>query len=69
MRWYDQAGTPRLKARGVYDAAAKSYKLTVSQTVPPTPNQTEKTPFRFRSASASSPPMARSWRRIWVMRM
>jgi aminopeptidase N len=30
-RWYAQAGTPRLKARGHYDAAAQRYTLTLSQ--------------------------------------
>ncbi|HWA22406.1 MAG TPA: aminopeptidase N [Caulobacterales bacterium] len=45
MRWYDQAGTPRLNARGIYDANAKTYELTVSQTIAPTPGQTEKAPM------------------------
>jgi aminopeptidase N len=45
MRWYDQAGTPRLNARGSYDANAKTYELTVSQTIAPTPGQTEKAPM------------------------
>ncbi|MGE3930198.1 MAG: aminopeptidase N [Hyphomonadaceae bacterium] len=44
MRWYDQAGTPQVKARGVYDATAKTYTLTVSQGIPPTPQQAEKLP-------------------------
>ncbi|MEZ6022877.1 MAG: aminopeptidase N [Hyphomonadaceae bacterium] len=44
MNWYNQAGTPALKARGVYDAATRGYALTVSQHVPPTPGQTEKKP-------------------------
>ena len=30
-RWYSQAGTPRLQARGHYDASARSYTLTLSQ--------------------------------------
>ena len=30
-RWYAQAGTPRLHAAGVYDAAARAYTLTVEQ--------------------------------------
>ena len=30
-RWYAQAGTPRLQARGVHDAAARTYTLTLSQ--------------------------------------
>ena len=45
MRWYDQAGTPRLKARGAYNAEAKTYELTVSQMIAPTPGQAEKTPM------------------------
>jgi aminopeptidase N len=42
--WYSQAGTPRLKAEGTYDAAAKTYTLTLSQTTPPTAGQIEKKP-------------------------
>ena len=30
-RWYGRAGTPRVTARGVYDAAARAYTLTLSQ--------------------------------------
>jgi len=30
-RWYGRAGTPRVTARGVYDAAARTYTLTLSQ--------------------------------------
>ncbi|MFD1710688.1 aminopeptidase N [Ottowia sp. GY511] len=44
-RWYSQAGTPVLKAEGRYDAAARSYTLTLSQTCPPTPGQPHKEPF------------------------
>ncbi|MEX2616379.1 MAG: aminopeptidase N [Alphaproteobacteria bacterium] len=44
-RWYDQAGTPRLKVDGVYDAAAKTYDLTVTQSCPPTPGQKDKPPL------------------------
>jgi len=35
-RWYSRAGTPRLKAAGHYDAAAKRYSLTLTQTLAPT---------------------------------
>ena len=35
-RWYARAGTPRLKATGQYDAAAKRYTLTLSQSLAPT---------------------------------
>ena len=44
-RWYSQAGTPRLQARGVYNAAERSYTLTLSQSCPATPDQASKQPF------------------------
>jgi len=43
--WYSQSGTPRVSARGHYDAAARSYTLEFSQSCPPTPGQNEKQPF------------------------
>jgi aminopeptidase N len=45
MRWYDQAGTPHLKARGIYDEAARTYHLTVSQHTAATPGQPTKQPL------------------------
>ena len=44
-RWYSQAGTPRVRAQGVYDAAARSYTLTLAQSCAPTPGQAVKEPF------------------------
>ena len=44
-RWYSQAGTPRLAARGEYDAAAQTYTLHFSQSCTPTPGQVAKEPF------------------------
>jgi aminopeptidase N len=44
-RWYAQAGTPRLQARGSYDAEAQRYTLTLSQSCPGTPGQPDKAPF------------------------
>ncbi len=44
-RWYSQAGTPRVKAHGVYDAQARTYALHLSQSCPPTPGQPSKEPF------------------------
>ena len=44
-RWYSQAGTPRLSARGDYDAQAQRYTLTLRQHTPPTPGQPEKQPL------------------------
>ncbi|MDM0018201.1 aminopeptidase N [Variovorax saccharolyticus] len=44
-RWYSQAGTPRLAAHGVYDAASRSYTLSFVQSCAPTPGQATKEPF------------------------
>jgi len=44
-RWYSQAGTPRVQASGSYDAASRSYTLTLSQSCAPTPGQASKEPF------------------------
>jgi aminopeptidase N len=44
-RWYSQAGTPRVTAGGSYDAATRSYILTLSQSCAPTPGQPVKEPF------------------------
>nr|WP_315484220.1 aminopeptidase N [uncultured Undibacterium sp.] len=46
-RWYGQAGTPRVKAQASYDAAAKTYTLTLSQSCPKTAGQTKKLPFHI----------------------
>ncbi|MBL8705091.1 MAG: aminopeptidase N [Rhodospirillales bacterium] len=46
-RWYAQAGTPFVKARGSYDAAARRYTLTLEQSCPPTPGQPTKDPFHI----------------------
>ena len=46
-RWYHQAGRPLVKARGVYDAAARRYTLTLSQSCAPTPGQPDKAPFHI----------------------
>ena len=44
MTWYRQAGTPRVTARGKYDAATKRYTLTLAQTCAPMSGQPEKQP-------------------------
>ncbi|RZI66960.1 MAG: DUF3458 domain-containing protein, partial [Variovorax sp.] len=44
-RWYGQAGTPRLAAQGSYDAGARTYTLSFTQSCPPTPGQPTKEPF------------------------
>ncbi|RZL01190.1 MAG: aminopeptidase N [Rubrivivax sp.] len=43
--WYAQAGTPRVQARGQYDAEARTYTLTLSQSSSPTPGQPTKAPY------------------------
>jgi aminopeptidase N len=44
-RWYAQAGTPRLQASGAFDAAARTWTLTLRQHADPSPGQPEKLPF------------------------
>ena len=44
-RWYSQAGTPRLGARGEYNAEAQTYTLHFTQSCAPTPGQNSKEPF------------------------
>ena len=46
-RWYSQAGTPQLVARGEYDAAAGEYHLRLRQHTPPTAGQAEKLPLHI----------------------
>nr|WP_230408708.1 aminopeptidase N [Undibacterium flavidum] len=46
-RWYSQAGTPRIKADASYDANAKTYTLTLSQSCPKTAGQAKKLPFHI----------------------
>ncbi len=45
QRWYDQAGTPRLRVRMDYDAQQQRCTLHCSQSCPPTPECSEKQPF------------------------
>ncbi len=45
MRWYSQAGTPDIKVAPHYDGRAKTYRLDITQTIPPTPGQPDKKPM------------------------
>jgi aminopeptidase N len=45
--WYSQAGTPEIAAKSAYDAAKKTYTLTLSQSIPDTPGQTNKKPMHI----------------------
>lgn len=42
--WYEQAGTPVLNVADEFDAAAGIYRLTIEQSIPETPGQTDKKP-------------------------
>ncbi|HZZ60736.1 MAG TPA: aminopeptidase N [Roseiarcus sp.] len=44
MRWYTQAGTPRVTVRTAYDPAAKTYRVDIGQMLAPTAGQPTKLP-------------------------
>ena len=44
MLWYSQAGTPEVVVTTAYDERAKTYRLQLAQTIPPTPGQPSKNP-------------------------
>ena len=46
-RWYHQAGTPAVEARGHYDAGARTYTLELTQSLKPTPGQPDKQPLHI----------------------
>ncbi|TDX64338.1 aminopeptidase N [Methylosinus sp. sav-2] len=43
--WYEQAGTPLVTVASDYDANAKTLTLSLEQSTPPTPGQSDKKPF------------------------
>ncbi len=45
--WYTQAGTPELNVSRSYDAKTGTYRLTITQSVPPTPGQPKKKPMHI----------------------
>jgi aminopeptidase N len=45
--WYAQSGTPTVEASGEYDAAKKTYALTLKQSLGPTPGQPAKKPMHI----------------------
>jgi aminopeptidase N len=44
-RWYEQAGTPEITLEDQWLPGTRSYQLTATQTIPPTPGQPEKLPM------------------------
>jgi aminopeptidase N len=45
QRWYEQAGTPVVKASGTWRPNERVYELTLEQSCPATPGQPDKAPF------------------------
>ncbi len=45
--WYNQAGTPLLTVTDQYDAEQQRYQITIVQSCPATPGQSEKLPFHM----------------------
>jgi aminopeptidase N len=45
MRWYGQAGTPKLTIHGSYNPAERTYRLEIVQSIAPTPGQATKLPM------------------------
>ena len=45
MLWYHQSGTPSVRASGHWNPAQRSYRLDLTQSVPPTPGQALKQPM------------------------
>jgi aminopeptidase N len=45
MRWYSQAGTPEIRVAPHYDSRARTYRLDIIQSIPPTPGQPDKEPM------------------------
>ena len=45
--WYSQAGTPQLTVTDSYDSELQRYQITIAQSCPATPGQSEKQPFHM----------------------
>ena len=67
-RWYEQAGTPEITVEDHWDAAARSYELTATQKVPPTPGQPDKLPMLIPLAMGLIGPEAVKCRPGWRMK-
>jgi aminopeptidase N len=47
FRWYEQAGTPEVAAEGKWDAASRTYELTLTQATRPTSAQPDPLPLHI----------------------
>ena len=45
LRWYTQAGTPKLEVKTAYDPSCQTFTLILRLSCPPTPGQPHKEPF------------------------
>jgi aminopeptidase N len=45
--WYDQAGTPQVKATATHDPKMRTFKITLEQSCPVAPGQPEKKPYHI----------------------
>jgi len=61
LAWYAQAGTPELTVSDSYDAAAKTFILTLRQATKPTPGQPHKQPLPIPVAMGLLGPDGREW--------
>ncbi len=59
-RWYSQSGTPELLISDAYDEKTHTYRLTVSQSTPPTADQMEKVNLHIPLKSRFMMRMARN---------
>jgi len=59
QRWYEQAGTPRVKIVQEYDAAGQTLTLHLTQSCPVTPGQAQKQPFHIPVAIGLLDPQGR----------
>ena len=55
--WYEQAGTPHVRALISHDPVSQSVTLTLEQTMPPTPGQTDKQPMAIPLRTALFDPI------------
>jgi aminopeptidase N len=65
-QWYLQAGTPHVTVSDQFDPEGKTYTLTISQKIDPTPNQLDKQPMvlpiKFGLVGPNGSPM--SWSKV-----
>ncbi|MEC3912867.1 aminopeptidase N [Sphingobium sp. CR2-8] len=56
-RWYEEAGTPHVRALISHDPVTRTVELTLEQNMPPTPGQTDKPPMAIPLRTALFDPI------------